>query len=140
MTGVVWPGDFFPGLMLELRRLRGDTVIRLATTWLKERVQAGDRETGHCYDLRVLTREDVPGSSRHGDSAVGLGPRHLVMRTVRRRGLLTLDGHALMDRSALPSAVYGRRPARSQAAALDSAVYVSHSSRNSVSLSRTSRP
>jgi hypothetical protein len=122
LTGVVWPGDFFPGLMLELRRLRGDTVIRLATTRLKERVQAGDRETGHCYDLRVLTREDVPGSSRHGDSAVGLGPRQLVMRTVRRCGLLTLDGHALMDRSALPSAVYGRRPARSQAAALDSAV------------------
>ncbi|WP_381562698.1 hypothetical protein [Streptomyces eurythermus] len=122
LTGVVWPGDFFPGLMLELRRLRGDTVIRLATTKLNERVQAGDRETGHCYDRRVLTREDVPGSSRHGDSAIGLGPRQLVMRTVRRCGLLTLDGHALMDRSALPSAVYGRRPARSQAAALDSAV------------------
>ncbi|ALO96785.1 hypothetical protein SHL15_5724 [Streptomyces hygroscopicus subsp. limoneus] len=122
LTGIVWPGDFFPGLMLELRRLRGDTVIRLATTRLKERVQVGDRETGHCYDPRVLTREDAPGSSRHGDSAAGLGPRQLVMRTVRRCGLLTLDGHALMDRSVLPSAVYGRRPARSQAAALDSAV------------------
>ncbi|MER7718559.1 hypothetical protein ABTX99_16675 [Streptomyces flaveolus] len=122
LTGIVWPGGFFPGLMLELRRLRGGAVIRLATTRLKERVQAGDRETGHCYDPRVLTREDVPGSSRHGDSAVGLGPRQLVMRTVRRCGLLTLDGHALMDRSVLPSAVYGRRPARSQAAALDSAV------------------
>ncbi|MGW8634888.1 hypothetical protein ACWGNX_26305 [Streptomyces sp. NPDC055793] len=122
LTGVVWPRDFFPGLMLELRRLRGDTVIRLATTRLQERVQAGDRETGHCYDPRVLTREDVPGSSRHSDSAVGLGPRQLVIRTVRRCGLLTLDGHALMDRSVLPSAVYGRRPARSQAAALDSAV------------------
>lgn len=122
LTGVVWPGDFFPGLMLELRLLRGDTVIRLATTRLKECVQAGDRETEHCYDPRVLTREDVPGSSRHRDSAVGLGPRQLVMRTVRRCGLLTLDGHALMDRSVLPSAVYGRQPARSQAAALDSAV------------------
>lgn len=122
LTGIVWPEDFFPGLMLELRRLRGDVVIRMATTRLQERVQAGDRETGHCYDPRVLTREDVPGSSRHGDSALGLGPRQLVMRTVRRCGLLTLDGHALMDRSVLPSAVYGRRPARSQAAALDSAV------------------
>ncbi len=122
LTGIVWPGDFFPGLMLELRRLRDDTVIRLATMRLKGRVQAGERETGHCYDPRVLTREDVPGSSRHGDSAVGLGPRQLVMRTVRRCGLLTLDGHALMDRSVLPSAVYGRRPARSQAAALDSAI------------------
>ncbi|WLQ36749.1 hypothetical protein P8A18_26435 [Streptomyces castrisilvae] len=122
LTGIVWPGDFFAGLMLELRRLRGDTIIRLATTRLKESVRAGDRETGHCYDPRVLTREDVPGSSRHGDSAAGLGPRQLVMRTVRRCGLLTLDGHALMDRSVLPRAVYGSRPARSQAAALDWAV------------------
>ncbi|MER7855022.1 hypothetical protein ABTZ98_21095 [Streptomyces bacillaris] len=122
MAGIVWPGDFFLGLMLELRWLRGDKMVRLATRRLKDRAQGGDRETGHCYDPRVLTREDVPGSSRHGDSAVGLGPRQLVMRTVRRCGLLTLDGHALMDRSVLPSAVYGRRPARSQAVALELAV------------------
>ncbi|MER5968837.1 hypothetical protein ABT112_03660 [Streptomyces sp. NPDC002055] len=122
LTGIAWPHDFFSGLMLELRRLRGGTVIRLATMLLKERVQVGDRETGHCYDPRVLTREDAPGSDRSGDSAVGLGPRQLVMRTVRRCGLLTLDGHALMDRSVLPSAVYGRRPARSQAVALEAAV------------------
>ncbi|MFE7277263.1 hypothetical protein [Streptomyces sp. NPDC057623] len=122
LIGIAWPRDFFPGLMLELRRLRGGSVIRLVTTQLKERVQVGDRETGHCYDPRVLTREDAPGSDRHGDSAVGLGPRQLVMRTVRRCGLLTLDGQALIDRSVLPSAVYGRRPTRSQAAALESAV------------------
>ncbi|MER5298722.1 hypothetical protein ABT039_04570 [Streptomyces lasiicapitis] len=122
LTGIAWPRDFFPGLMIELRQLRGDLVIRLVTTRLSERVQVGDRETGHCYDPRVLTREDVPGSDRHGDSAVGLGPRQLVIRTVRRCGLLTLDGHALMDRSVLPSAVYGRRPTRPQAAALESAV------------------
>ncbi|WP_255345912.1 hypothetical protein [Streptomyces chartreusis] len=122
LTGILWPGDFFPGLMLEVRRRPGGTVIRMATTGLQERVRVGDRETGHCYDPRVLTREDVPGSDRHGDSAVGLGARQLVMRTVRRCGLLTLDGHALMDRSVLPNAAYGRRPARSQAAALDSAV------------------
>ncbi|MFJ6725615.1 hypothetical protein ACIQPQ_11915 [Streptomyces sp. NPDC091281] len=122
LTGIAWPSDFFPGLVIELRRLRGGTVIRLATTRLKERVQVGDRETGHCYDPQVLTREDVPGSDRHGDSSAGLTPRQLVMRTVRRCGLLTLDGHALMDRSQLPSATYGRRPARPQVAALNSAV------------------
>lgn len=122
LTGIIWPRDFFPGLMLELRQLGGSAVIRMATTRLKERVRIGDRETTHCYDPCVLTREDVPGSDRHGDSAVGLGPRQLVMRTVRRCGLLTLDGHALMDRLVLPSAVYGRPPAPSQAAALESAV------------------
>lgn len=122
LIGISWPHDFFPGLILELRRLRGSAVIRLATTLLEERTRVGDRETGHRYDPRVLTREDAPGSDRRGDSAVGLGPRQLVMRTVRRCGLLTLDGHALMDRSVLPSAVYGRRPSRSQTAALEAAV------------------
>ncbi|MCE0444603.1 hypothetical protein LT493_02160 [Streptomyces tricolor] len=121
LTSVTWPRDFFPGLMLELRWQRGGTVIRLATTRLEEPVQVGDRVIGHCHDPRVLTREDAPGSDRHGDSAAGLGPRQLVMRTVRRRGLLTLDGHAPLDRSVLPTAVYGRRPGRSQAATLESA-------------------
>ncbi|MFF7158858.1 hypothetical protein [Streptomyces sp. NPDC008139] len=122
LTEIVWPDDFFPGLMLDLRWLRGGSEIRLATTQLKERVRVGDRETGHCYDPRVLTREDTPGSDRHGDSAIGLGPRQLVMRTVRRCGLLTLDGHALMDRSVLPNAVYGCQPTRSQAFAMELAV------------------
>ncbi|MFD5749553.1 hypothetical protein [Streptomyces sp. NPDC127033] len=122
LTGIIWHRDFFPGLLLELRRRRGGAAIRMATTRLEEGVRIGDRETGHRYDPRVLTREDAPGSDRRGDSAVGLGPRQLVMRTVRRCGLLTLDGHALMDRAGLPSAVYGCRPARSQAAALESAV------------------
>ncbi|AJE85166.1 hypothetical protein SLNWT_4790 [Streptomyces albus] len=122
LTGVIWPRDFLPGLMLELRWPRGGTVIRLTTTQLEEPVQIGDRVVGHCYDPRVLTREDAPGSNRHGDSAAGLGPRQLVIRTVRRCGLLTLDGHALLDRSVLPNAVYGRRPLGAQAAALESAV------------------
>ncbi|MER0448828.1 hypothetical protein ABR738_30455 [Streptomyces sp. Edi4] len=121
LTGVVWPPAFFPGLVLELRHTRGSAVIHLATTRLPERVRAGERESGHCYDPRVLTREDAPGSDRRGDSAAGLGPRELVMRTVRRCGLLTPDGHALMDRSVLPSAAYGRPPAPAQAEALAAA-------------------
>ncbi|MFJ2512905.1 hypothetical protein ACIPEL_37985 [Streptomyces griseoviridis] len=122
LTGIDWPGDFFPGLVLELRRHYGSPMIRLATLRLQEPVRVGDRETGHCYDPRVLIREDTPGSDRHGDTAVGLGPRELVVRTVRRCGLLTLDGHALLDRAALPSAAYGVQPTRAQTAALESAV------------------
>ncbi len=122
LTGVAWPRDFFPGLMLELRWSRGSTVVRVATTALKEPVHVGDRVIGHCFDPRVVTREDVPGSDRHRDSAVGLDPRQLVMRTVRRCGLLTPDGHALLDRTVLPLAVYGRQPARAQVDALESAV------------------
>lgn len=122
LTGILWPLDFFPGLMIEVHRsLRGAT-IRMTTRLLGERVLIGERETGHRYDPRVLTREDVPGSDRHGDSAAGLGPRHLVMRTVRRCGLLTPDGHALMDRVALPTAAYGQLPVGAETASLESAV------------------
>ncbi|MGW6971863.1 hypothetical protein [Streptomyces sp. NPDC054952] len=74
LNGVVWPGDFFPGLMLELRWLRGGTVIRVGTAPLSEPVQVGGRVIGHCFDPRVLTREDAPGSDRRGDTAAGLAP------------------------------------------------------------------
>ncbi|WP_307670330.1 hypothetical protein [Streptomyces sp. V2I9] len=122
LMGIHWPVGFFPGLMLQLSWRRGEAVLRAATVLLAEPFYVGDRMIGHCYDPHVLTREDAPGSDRHGDSAVGLDPRQLVMRTVRRCGLLTLDGHALLDRSVLPSAVYGRRPVRSRAVALEKAV------------------
>lgn len=122
LTSVVWPPPFFPGLTLELRWPRGSRVIRATTTRFDEPVQFGDRFIEHLYDPCVLTREDAPGSDRHGDSAIGLDARQLVMRTVRRCGLLTVDGHALLDRSVLPSAAYGRRPARSQVATLETAV------------------
>ncbi|WP_437046325.1 hypothetical protein [Streptomyces sp. enrichment culture] len=122
LAGITWPQDFYPGLMLDLRLPRGGAVIWLATTELDEPLRFGDRVTGHCFDPRVVTREDAPGSGRGGDTAVGLGPRALVLRTVRRCGLLTPDGHALQDRAALPRAAYGRRPARVQVAALMAAV------------------
>ncbi|MEU7041115.1 hypothetical protein AB0A77_08640 [Streptomyces varsoviensis] len=122
LTGVHWPRDFFPGLLLRLHWSRGGRVIRLVTTRLNQPVLIGDRAIGHCYDPCVLTREDSPGSDRHGDTAAGLGPRQLVMRTVRRCGLLTLDGHALLDRSGLPVAVYGCWPPRARSDALAAAV------------------
>lgn len=122
LTGVSWPLDFFPGLILRLHWSRGGRVIRMVTMRLEQPVQVGDRVIEHRYDPCVLTREDAPGSDREGDTAAGLAPRQLVMRTVRRCGLLTPDGHALLDRTHLPLAVYGRGPARSQAATLETAV------------------
>ncbi|MCZ1007075.1 hypothetical protein O1L68_10150 [Streptomyces lydicus] len=107
---------------MQLHWLRGSRVIRAVTTRLDRAVQVGHRVIGHCYDPCVLTREDAPGSDRNGDTAAGLGPRQLVLRTVRRCGLLTPDGHALLDRSGLPLAVYGRRPARTRSTALEAAV------------------
>nr|WP_112472495.1 hypothetical protein [Streptomyces sp. ST1020] len=122
LTGVVWPPDFFPGLFLHLRRPRGSRRLRLTTIGLGHWSRVGDRVVGHTYDPAVLTREDAPGSDRHGDSAAGLTPRELVLRTVRRCGLLTVDGHAVLDRAGLPFAAYGRRPAPAQSSALEKAV------------------
>ncbi|MET8980501.1 hypothetical protein ABZX85_33325 [Streptomyces sp. NPDC004539] len=122
LTGVDWPPDFFPGLILHLHWPRGSRRLRLVTTSLGHWLQVGDRVIGHTYDPGVLTREDAPGSDRHGDSAVGLTSRELVLRTVRRCGLLTVDGHAVLDRVGLPFAAYGRRPAPAQSSALEKAV------------------
>ncbi|MFD4855203.1 hypothetical protein [Streptomyces atratus] len=118
LLNVDWPIDFFPGLELHLQWPRGGRVVRATTTLLETPVVVDDRMIEHRYDPAVLTREDPPGSSRTGDSAAGLDPRRLVMRTVRRCGLLTPDGHALLDRSVLPTAAYGQTPAADQIDAL----------------------
>ncbi|WP_225844917.1 hypothetical protein [Streptomyces sp. HPF1205] len=122
LSDVEWPLDFFPGLELHLQWPRGGRVIRATTTPLDTPVTVDDRIIEHRYDDAVLLREDAPGSDRTRDSAAGLAPRELVMRAVRRCGLLTPDRHALLDRSSLPIAVYGKTPKPAQAEALDGAV------------------
>ncbi|WP_436739365.1 hypothetical protein [Streptomyces sp. BBFR102] len=122
VTGVAWPRQFWPGLVLQVHWGRASRTLRAVTTRLDRPVRFGDRTVGHCYDPRVLTREDAPGSDRDSDTAVGLPPRQLVLRTVRRCGLLTPDGHALLDRSVLPFAAYGRGPSRAQTVVLETAV------------------
>ncbi|MGK5545527.1 hypothetical protein ACSNOH_12445 [Streptomyces sp. URMC 127] len=119
---VQWPIDFFPGLRLHVQWPRGGTVFRLHTVELEDPVEVDGQLIAHCYDPTVLTREGAPGSSRDGDSAAGLDTRQLVMRAVRRFGRLTPDGHALLDRSALPRGIYDTTPATHQVTALEQAV------------------
>ncbi|WP_234365015.1 hypothetical protein [Streptomyces sp. RTd22] len=122
LTDVQWPLDFFPGLYLTVQWPKGGRVVRVTTTELDQPVEVDGRYVAHAYDSRVLTRDSAPGSDRSTDSPAGLDPRRLVLRAVRRCGLLTPDGHALLDRAALPHAVYGATPPQSQADALDHAV------------------
>ncbi|MGW3292435.1 hypothetical protein ACWC9S_00565 [Streptomyces xiamenensis] len=123
LSGVEWPIDFFPGLELHVQWPRGGRVMRVTTALLAVPVLVDDRVIEHCYDPGVLTREAAPGSDRRsGDSPVGLEPTRLVMRAVRRCGLLTPDGHALLDLSALPTVVYGHKPLTGQITALEAAV------------------
>ncbi|WP_405896500.1 hypothetical protein OG242_02095 [Streptomyces sp. NBC_00727] len=111
---VQWPIDFFPGLRLQLQWPRGGTVFRLSTVELEEPVDIDGQLFTHQYDPQVLTRDGAPGSARDGDSPAGLDDKRLVLRAVRRFGRLTPDGHALLDRDALPGGIYDASPAPHQ--------------------------
>ncbi|MGX2994018.1 hypothetical protein JNUCC64_06895 [Streptomyces sp. JNUCC 64] len=119
---VQWPIDFFPGLLLQVQWPRGGRVFRLHTVELEETVEVDGEHITHRYDPLVLTREGAPGSSRDGDSSAGLDVRRLVLRAVRRCGRLTVDGHALLDRTMLPGSVYDTPPIPDQLTALEQAV------------------
>ncbi|MCF0082210.1 hypothetical protein [Streptomyces lomondensis] len=122
LRNVQWPIDFFPGLRLHIQWPRGGTVFRLHTVELEDPVDIDGQLVTHRYDPSVLTREGAPGSSRDGDSSAGLDTRRLVLRAVRRFGRLTPDGHALLDRTALPRGIYDTPPAPHQVTALEQAV------------------
>ncbi|MFI7311542.1 hypothetical protein [Streptomyces hygroscopicus] len=122
LRNVQWPIDFFPGLCLYLQWPRGGTVFRLHTVELEDHLDIDGQLVAHRYDAKVLTREGAPGSDRDGDASAGLDTRRLVLRAVRRFGRLTPDGHALLDRSALPRGVYDTTPAAHQITALERAV------------------
>ncbi|MFF7701892.1 hypothetical protein [Streptomyces lydicus] len=122
LTSIAWPIDFFPGLRLTLQWPRGGLVVRLSTIELEVPVEVDGHVIHHAYDAQVRTRESTPGSDRGRDSAHGLDDRELVLRAVRRCGLLTVDGHALLDREALPRTVHGRAPQAGRLTGLESAV------------------
>lgn len=122
LRNVQWPIDFFPGLCLYIQWPRGGTVFRVHTVELEHPVDIDGQLVAHRYDPGVLTREGAPGSDRDGDSSAGLDTRRLILRTVRRFGRLTPDGHALLDRAALPRGVYDTTPAPQQVTALEQAV------------------
>ncbi|MFF9504916.1 hypothetical protein [Streptomyces sp. NPDC014656] len=122
LRDVQWPIDFFPGLRLWLQWPRGGTVLRLSTRELEEPVDIDGRLVTHEYDPQVLTRDGAPGSTRDGDTSAGLDIRRLVLRAVRRFGLLTPDGHALLDRDALPRGIHAAAPAPHQITAVERAV------------------
>ncbi|MGW2799532.1 hypothetical protein [Streptomyces sp. NPDC001269] len=122
LRNIQWPIDFFPGLYIHVQWPRGGSVFRLNTVELDEPLDVDGILITHHYDPSVLTREAAPGSSRDGDSSEGLDTRRLVIRAVRRFGRLTPDGHALLDRTALPRGIYDTTPAPQQVTELEHAV------------------
>ncbi|GAB2740884.1 hypothetical protein [Amycolatopsis magusensis] len=126
LTGVDWPLEFFPGIVLTSTWGRGASVIRATTTLLDTAVTLDDIQIEHRYDPRILTRDAAPGQPARGATARRPAPATLtlpqrVLRAVRRLGLLDPDGRAVLLRTHLPRAVYGTADSAS-VAELDSAV------------------
>ncbi|MFE3093140.1 hypothetical protein ACFXG1_04860 [Streptomyces sp. NPDC059248] len=102
LTPVTWSDDVPPGLLIDAEWVRGGSRITLRTEPLDAPVVVDGRTIRHRYDPRVVTRDGVRGPGTwYGPGAVP----ELVLRAVRLCGLLTEDGHALLDRAALPRAV-----------------------------------
>ncbi|MEU3599086.1 hypothetical protein ABZ714_10195 [Streptomyces sp. NPDC006798] len=109
LAGVRWPDGSCPGLLIDAEWIRGSTRLTMRTTLLETPVTVDGMILRHRYDPRVLTRygpyDPRPGP-RSCPGRAEPGPPVLVLRAVRRCGLLTEDGHALLDRAALPRAVH----------------------------------
>lgn len=120
LTGVEWPLEFFPGIVLTFTWQRGARVLWVRSTLLETPVTIDSTEYEHRFDPGVLTRDAAPGCARRGCHAKGpLTLRERVLRAVRRAGHLDSDGVAALPRSLLADLVYGRDSGAAGATALE---------------------
>ncbi len=120
LTGIEWPLEFFPGIVLTFTWQRGAVVLWGRSTLLEAPVTIDSIEYEHRYDPAVLTRDTAPGCARRGDGDHGpLTLRQRVLRAVRRAGHLDPDGIAVLRRDLLADLVYGRNAGAAGTAALE---------------------
>ena len=123
LTGIEWPLEFFPGIVLTFTWQRGAVVLWARSTLLEAPVAIEGTEYEHRYDPVVLTRDTAPGCARRSDGDHGpLTLRQRVLRAVRRAGHLDPDGVAVLRRELLADLVYGRDAGAAGAAALEPVV------------------
>jgi len=123
LTGIQWPLEFFPGMVLTFTWQRGAVVLRARSTLLEAPVTIDGTEYEHRYDPGTLTRDTAPGCARRGAGDRGpLTLRERVLRAVRRAGHLDPDGVAVLRRSLLADLVYGREAGTAGIAALEPVV------------------
>jgi hypothetical protein len=123
LTGIEWPLEFFPGIVLTFTWQRGAVVLRARSSLLEAPVIIDSSEYEHRYDPAVLTRDTAPGCARRGGGDHGpLTLRERVLRAVRRAGHLDPDGVAVLRRDLLADLVYGRDAGAAGAAALEPVV------------------
>lgn len=110
LTGIDWPWAFNVSMVLTCSWRRHSRLVRLTTTLLDEPVLVDGELVDHRYDPRVHTREGADAAERRragGSVADERNEARRVLLAVRRLGLLTADGQAVLARSHLARAVYG---------------------------------
>jgi hypothetical protein len=115
ISGIDWPLEFFPGIVLTCTWPRGASVVRATSTLLETPVTVDGELIEHRYDPSILTRDAAPGEGRRGSAGAESSTRssgtltlqERVLRAVRRLGLLEREGRAVLTRSRLAGAVYG---------------------------------
>jgi hypothetical protein len=129
LSGIDWPLEFFPGIILTCTWPRGGSVVRATSTLLDAPVTVDGFEIEHRYDASILTRDTAPGAPQRTEASAGgstpaagtLTLAERILRAVRRLGLLSHDGTAVLARTHLAPAVYGAETPGSDTA-LDEAV------------------
>jgi hypothetical protein len=123
LTGIGWPLEFFPGIVLTFIWQRGAVVLWARSSLLEAPITIDGVEYEHRYDPAVLTRDTAPGCARRGEQTRGpLTLRDRVLRAVRCAGHLDANGVAVLRRDLLADLVYGRAAGAAGAAALEPVV------------------
>jgi len=93
LTGIAWPPDTRPGVLVSVSWKSAEDYVLLRTTALDEPIRVDGVDYYHHYDPTVITREFDPGLSNRGQ----------VLNAVRRLGRVFDDGSAVFPEAELPA-------------------------------------
>ncbi|WP_433513812.1 hypothetical protein ACQP2T_61410 [Nonomuraea sp. CA-143628] len=106
LTGVCWPLEYFPGILLDFWWPRGAPTLNAGSTLLDIPIMLDGELIEHRYDPGIVTRERAPGCVVRGPAGP-LELRERILRAVRRAGLLQADGGVVLPERMLARAVFG---------------------------------
>ncbi|BEL07036.1 hypothetical protein Q0Z83_052270 [Actinoplanes sichuanensis] len=93
LTGIAWPADVRPGVLVTVAWRPSEEYVVVKTTPLDEPLRVDGVDYFHDYDPKVITREFDPGLSNRGQ----------VLKAVRRLGRVFDDGSAVFPEAELPA-------------------------------------